>query len=125
MSAPFGPRAGSDLRSTGRATSANIRAMFDRVTRLAAQVISQADRAHPADAVLREVLRAEHGLAREDGRKVRDAVFAHYRWLGWLTEEPLLDQIRRAVELDNRFQRAPGSFSDDDLVVGRVTRELT
>jgi len=50
------------------------------VVNLAAGVVSQADREHPADAVLRHELKARRGLTRAVASEVSRAVFAFYRW---------------------------------------------
>jgi 16S rRNA (cytosine967-C5)-methyltransferase len=87
------------------------------VLKIAALVIQKADREHPADAVLRTELKNQRGLSRESSRDVAEAVFAYYRWLGWLDRtRPLPGQILDAVELGRRFQSDPASFSDDELL---------
>jgi 16S rRNA (cytosine967-C5)-methyltransferase len=87
------------------------------VLNIATSVIRKADRNHPADAVLRAELKNQRGLSRETGRAVAQAVFAYYRWLGWLDrEQPLDEQIRHAVKLGQAFSLEPSGFSDDELV---------
>ena len=58
--------------------------MNDQVVRIATRVIAKASRTQPADAVLRQMLKAERGLPRSAGREVSATVFAYYRWRGWL-----------------------------------------
>jgi len=91
--------------------------MTDSLTlKLAATIITRADKSRPADSVMREELRKQHGLPREAGRAVSQAVFGYYRWKKWLTAgEPLSDQIIHALELADRFRREPDSFPDEEL----------
>ncbi len=85
--------------------------------KIAARIIARCDRKHPADAVLREALREARGLAREKGREVAHAVFAYFRWFGWLS---LADHVERRIQaardLNRRFHDQPDSFADDELV---------
>jgi len=75
-----------------------------------------ADRGHPADAVLREELKAQRGLSRPDGAAASGAVFGWYRWRGWLDErEPMNAQIERAVQLAAKFAIQPAGVSDAEL----------
>ena len=61
---------------------------------LAERVIRAAGGDHPADKILRDVLRAERGLPGEHATCVSRAVFGYYRWRGWLDpHEPLSAQI--------------------------------
>lgn len=84
---------------------------------LAERVIRAADASHPADSMLRETLRSVSGLSRTDAAWVSHAVFAYYRWLGWLDKNTsLVSQIKSAFELACRFGKQPESFSDADLV---------
>jgi 16S rRNA (cytosine967-C5)-methyltransferase len=84
---------------------------------LAERIILGADRGHPADAVLREELKSQKGLTPGDASRVSAAVFAYYRWYGWLdVGHPLTKNIRRAVELSTRFAQSPQSFSDSEIV---------
>jgi len=91
---------------------------------LAEEVISAADAEHPADAVLRDVLARDRSHLPNDAAWVSGAVFAYYRWLSWLEEiNGASDaRIRRALELDERFQQNPASFSDAHLVARAVPR---
>jgi 16S rRNA (cytosine967-C5)-methyltransferase len=84
---------------------------------LAERIIVSADRAHPADAVLRQALKSQKGLTPGDATRVSAAVFAYYRWYGWLdAAHPLTKNIRRAVELSARFAQSPQSFFDSEIV---------
>ena len=87
-----------------------------RVFQLAGEVIHRANREHPADAVLREVLRGEHGLSPAETREISRAVFAYYRWWGWLQNEKGLERrLARAGELADRFEKNPLSLPVDAL----------
>ena len=71
------------------------------VLRLAEKIVKSASREHPADAVLRAELRAQRGLSREAGANVSKAVFAYFRWRGWLDSgKPISDQIEHALALN-------------------------
>ncbi len=91
---------------------------------LVERVIATADREHPADGVLREVLASAGREAKLDAGWISGAVFAYYRWWGWLEELPAAGsaRIRRALELDARFQQNPASFSDAHLLARVVPR---
>lgn len=84
---------------------------------IAVTVLQQADGAHPADGVLREVLRGEIGLTPDVAAVVARRVFGYYRWRGWI--EPGLSwfrQLQVTTELAARFASAPESFPDADMV---------
>jgi len=84
---------------------------------LAEQVIAKANHAHPADVVLRHELIVERRIAPELKRAVSRAVFAYYRWIGWLPESQALQaRINKAIELDAQFQTKADSFSDEELI---------
>lgn len=88
---------------------------------LAARVLRMADREHPADTVLRQELKAQRRLSPEEAGLVSRAVFAYYRWRGWLADVKSIDeQIERALELSVRFAREPKSFSDAELVARAI-----
>ncbi len=90
--------------------------MNERFLSIAAQVIRKSDREHPADAVLRTALKEAKGISREDGRTISAAVFAYYRWLGWLEQTaPMEGQMRRAMELNQAYRKKPSSFSDQEM----------
>ncbi len=84
---------------------------------LAAKIIGKANREHPADTVLREELRASGNVYRSQSTEVSHAVFAYYRWYGWLDQHhPLTGQLKRALELTDEFAARPETFSDTPLV---------
>ena len=85
--------------------------------KLAAAIIRRAETGQHADSVLRTELRQQRGLSREDGWEISRAVFAFYRWFGWLNKgESLEDQIEEALALSERFNESPGSISDEELL---------
>jgi 16S rRNA (cytosine967-C5)-methyltransferase len=88
----------------------------DRLLRLAATIVGRADRAHPADAVLRQTLRSVGGLAPAEARTVSRAVFAFHRWQGWVQPGPaVLERVRHAVELAAAWERSPRQFAEAEL----------
>lgn len=90
--------------------------MHDRVVEVASTVIQKADAKHPADALLRAELRAGHEVPAELNRETAQAVFAYYRWFGWLNpKQPIAQQLELAGQLAERFRRNPGSFALDEL----------
>src|SRR5664280_2677426 len=71
---------------------------------LAEKIIQAASREHPADGVMRAELKAQHGLSRDDGARVSKAVFAYFRWLGWLDErQSMRERIDHALDLAHRY----------------------
>jgi 16S rRNA (cytosine967-C5)-methyltransferase len=100
-----------------------MREMRERTVELAVAVISAGNREKPVDQVLRDRLRAERELTREEGAEVSRAVFSFFRWHGWLdAREPVRDRITQALELARRFAREPERFSDEELLA-RVAPE--
>ena len=88
---------------------------------LAERIIAAADREHPADTVLRQKLKAERGLTASESAQISAAVFAYYRWHGWLREERTVrDRIQHALELSAEFAQKPESFADSELVARSV-----
>lgn len=96
--------------------------------KFAVQIIARSNRQQRADAVLREELKRAK-LPRPESRAVAEAVFAFYRWHGWLdSSDSVVRQIAAARELDFRFASEPGSFSTEELqraVPGWIAEELT
>jgi 16S rRNA (cytosine967-C5)-methyltransferase len=88
---------------------------------LAERVIRAADREHPADGVLRDVLKAQRDLFPDERSQVSTAVFAYYRWRDWLEPaKPLPDQIERAWRLSERYASDPESFTNEELLARAV-----
>ena len=85
------------------------------------KIIRAANREHPADGVMRAELKAQHGLSRDDGARVSEAVFAYFRWRGWLDEgKPIRQRIDHALELAERYALKPESFTDAELIARAV-----
>src|SRR5689334_25379404 len=77
------------------------------------EIILAADQQHPADAVMRDILRPQRRLVPEQKRMISAAVFAYFRWFGWLDgRKPFAEQIEYAQELDERFNNDPTSFAE-------------
>ena len=91
--------------------------MLRIVAEAAASVIRRADRAHPADAVLRSELREAKRFSPAQRSEVARAVFDYYRWFGWLEPRASLrEQLQRAADLARAFSEAPKKFRADELV---------
>ncbi len=104
------------MRRPPRVVSAPARRSGNVIAEIAAAVIGKSDREHPADAVLRLELKRAGGISREQGRDISRAVFAYYRWLGWLKEgTPVEKRILRTLELDGAFQTIPGAIPDAEF----------
>ncbi len=88
---------------------------------IAERIIDGTSRDHPADGLLRRTLRSHRGLSPIDADRITSAVFAYFRWLGWLNRMQMrAEQIARALELSERFAHQPQSFPDADLVARAV-----
>ncbi|MBA4146529.1 MAG: RsmB/NOP family class I SAM-dependent RNA methyltransferase [Verrucomicrobia bacterium] len=89
--------------------------------KVATAVIEKSDANHPADAVLRDELRKQRGLTRDDGWEISKAIFAYFRWLGWMNaKEPLPSRMEKALRLTEKFREYPDSFFDDHMVAKAV-----
>lgn len=87
-----------------------------RSLEIAAAVIAKSDREHPADSVLRLELKSARGISRETGRAISRAVFAYYRWFGWLEKSASLEeQIQQAGELARSFEKNPEQIPESEL----------
>jgi len=85
------------------------------------RIIRSADREHPADAQLRQELKAQRDLFPGDAAYVTKAVFAYFRWLGWLDEgQPIQERIKQALQLAERYVLQPESFTDAELIARAV-----
>ena len=81
----------------------------------AASIIRRASKERPADSVLRDELKSHRSLSRGDGAEISRAVFAYFRWLGWLDPSQTLEtRIVTALTLAARKAEAPASFDDSD-----------
>src|SRR6185369_7655578 len=90
---------------------------------VAARVIRASDREHPADAVLRSELRNARQLTPAQRTEISAAVFAYYRWFGWLdSRAPLGEQIGRGRSLAESFESGSKQFPGDELVSRAVPK---
>ncbi len=90
--------------------------MRDKLVQIAAGVIARANREQPADAVLRLALKETGGISREDGGVISRAVFAYYRWLGWVGAETTVERrLQRALELNRTFQSDSTGIPEAEL----------
>jgi 16S rRNA (cytosine967-C5)-methyltransferase len=88
---------------------------------LAAGVIEASSREQPADAVLRAELRARRSLSSDKRRRTSEAVFAYFRWRGWLDQDAAMSkQLRDAQALRRQFADSPQSFPDAELLARAV-----
>jgi 16S rRNA (cytosine967-C5)-methyltransferase len=70
---------------------------------------------------MRAELKAQHGLSRDEGARVSKAVFAYFRWLGWLDErKPIRERIEQALGLAKRYDLQPETFTDEELIARAV-----
>ena len=91
--------------------------MQEELIAIAGEIVSKATRERPADAVLRADLRNRSGLVPSSSRFISEAVFAYFRWCRWFNPDTQLSQqIRQALDLQNRFDSAPESFPADELL---------
>jgi len=89
--------------------------------KLAARVIRAADRDHPADGVLRDMLKAQRELSPEERTATSEGVFAYFRWRGWLEPtRPVYDQIEQALGLAGQYRNNPQIFTDEQLMARAV-----
>lgn len=89
--------------------------------RLAARLVEQCESGQPADDVLRKAFRENPGVTRSDARLISRAVFAYFRWLGWVRDEAMISaRLERALDLANAFAKDPASVSDDELVAKAI-----
>ena len=83
---------------------------------IAAEVVRTTSREKPADAALREVLKAMRDLPPFDAAEVSRAVFMYYRWHGWTRDERGVDaKMRLARRLAERFRANPTSIPISEL----------
>ncbi|HEX3797269.1 MAG TPA: RsmB/NOP family class I SAM-dependent RNA methyltransferase [Verrucomicrobiae bacterium] len=89
---------------------------MSQAIQIAERVIAKSNRERPADGVLRTELKSARGISRNDGAAASEAVFAYYRWLGWLNPNAKVsEQIVEAVERDRDFQKKSDEISAPEL----------
>jgi 16S rRNA (cytosine967-C5)-methyltransferase len=83
--------------------------------KIAAAIVEQSDKDHPADRVLRDAL-ARRKLTRSEAREITRGVFAYYRWHGWLdAHQPLPSRIAQARQLQSEWTRDPSTIADGEI----------
>lgn len=81
------------------------------------QVLARVEGGDRADSALQKTFRSEHGVAASARREVSETVYAYFRWHGWLEEkESLTRRLAKVQELAGRFEAAPETFSDEELL---------
>lgn len=90
--------------------------MQNKIISLAERIIGKADREHPADGVLRDELKSHQQLTRAESGEISRAVFAYYRWLGWLDKsKPMAEQIAASFEFGTLLRKDPKLFAPEDF----------
>jgi 16S rRNA (cytosine967-C5)-methyltransferase len=90
--------------------------MSPLIIQFAAEVIRRTTKDRPADAVLREALKADASLTAVQRREIARAVFAYYRWRGWHDRKREVEsRIAWSLELADRFQKNPFTLSGESL----------
>ena len=88
---------------------------------IAGEIIRKCDLQHPADAVLKSELKRRGGITPAASHSISHAVFAYFRWMGWLDQASSAeDRIRQALALQERFRTEPASFPDAELIARAV-----
>ncbi len=90
---------------------------INRASRVLVKVSPQV----PADAALREEMRAHARISPAEQRAVVRAVYSYYRWFGWLDQNASLQsRIAHAISLQNRFDADPLSVKPEALAARAV-----
>jgi 16S rRNA (cytosine967-C5)-methyltransferase len=88
---------------------------------LAARIIERSSVTAAADLVLRQTLARRRGLSATDSAWVSRAVFAYFRWYGFLDAGQSLDlRIEQALQLAAQFAADPAALTDADLLARAV-----
>ena len=88
---------------------------------VAAKIISQAGREHPADALLRGELSKNRALSPGLKKEISLLVFNYFRWKGWLTKgHSIADQLGEAETLARRYEKKPSEFKEAELFAKTV-----
>jgi 16S rRNA (cytosine967-C5)-methyltransferase len=87
----------------------------------AALIIDQVSAEKPADYVLRGELGAAKHLLSSEKRDISHAVFAYYRWLGWL-DKAASTQVRlaSALDLQRKYDADPAAIKPETLAARAV-----
>ena len=82
---------------------------------IAAEIIAASSRENPADLALRKRFATDRPSP-EGRRAVTEAVFAYFRWHGWVTRTASVTrQIQQALDLDAEFKEKPTKFTEQEL----------
>lgn len=89
---------------------------MDHVLETACKIIRQADREHPADAIVRETFKRLRVFNPDETREISNTVFTYFRWRGFLdADQDTRDQVEEALDLAAQFEQDPFSFSAEQL----------
>ena len=87
----------------------------------AARIVARSGVDCPADRELRSTLRNIDLLKPEDARWISRAVFAYFRWLGWLDQGRSLEKrLDQAMGFADTYARNPAAAKDEALRAGAV-----
>lgn len=90
--------------------------MSPEIIRFAADVIRQSAMDRPADAALREALKANETLSAAERREIAGAMFAYYRWRGWHDRKREVEsRIAWSMDLADKFRKNPFTLSAEAL----------
>ena len=90
--------------------------MSPEIIRFAADVIRQSAKDRPADAALRDALKANETLTAVQRREIAQAVFTYYRWRGWHDRKREVEsRIAWSEELADKFRKNPFTLSAEAL----------
>lgn len=100
--------------------------MSPETIQFAARITRQTSKERPADAVLREALKADPRLTAVQRREVAEAVFAYYRWRGWHDRKREIEsRIAWSLELAEKYRKNPFTLSAEALRSKAVPEWLT
>jgi len=110
-----------ELTSYSEACSPMLTPLNTQVLKIVETVLRKCSREKPADSVLRAELKRQRGVTAENAASAARAIFAVYRWRGWVDEASSInEQVEEAVALQERFDRTPESFSDEELLAHAI-----
>ncbi|MEY4384726.1 MAG: Ribosomal small subunit methyltransferase [Verrucomicrobiota bacterium] len=90
--------------------------MSPEIIRFAADVIRNTAKERPADAVLREALKADATLTAVQRREISQAMFTYYRWRGWHDRKREVEsRIAWSLELADKFRKNPFTLTGEML----------
>jgi len=86
------------------------------IIRFTADVIRHATKDRPADAVLREALKADAMLTAVQRREIAQAMFTYYRWRGWHDRKREVEaRIVWSQDLSDKFRKNPFTLTLEAL----------